>query len=368
MANKDYYKILGVEKGASKEEIKKAYKKLAKKFHPDLNKDNPEAEAKFKEINEAASTLTDADKRSRYDQFGSDGMNGGGAGGFGGGFGGAGGFDMNDIFDSFFGGGGRSRNRGPRPGADLRFDIEITLEQAATGMEKELNLEKEDTCEKCNGDGGTGVKTCSTCNGQGQVLSQKRTPFGVFQTQTTCPTCHGRGKTIEKECSSCHGKGHKRRKKKIEIKIPEGISSGTRLRVAGEGEPGEPGAPKGDLYVVVYVKEHPVFERDGSDVYIEVPLTFTQAALGDTIDIPIINGKAELKIPSGTQPGTLLRMKGKGLPHMRSYGTGDQYVKITIEVPKSLTKKQKELLKKFDSEVKYAPHQKLFDKLKEVFS
>ncbi|MGE0793538.1 MAG: molecular chaperone DnaJ [Candidatus Woesearchaeota archaeon] len=369
---KDYYKILGVEKTASKEEIKKAYKKLAKKYHPDLNKDNPEAESKFKEINEAASILTDDTKRSQYNQFGSEGMN---QGGFGQGFhgfqgGGFEGFDFNDIFESMFHGsfGGSSR-RGPRKGADLRYDIEVTLEEVATGIEKSIKLTKQDTCEKCEGLGGTGTQNCSNCNGTGVIRTIKQTPFGAFQTQTTCHHCNGKGKIVKNKCTECNGTGHKLKTKTIKVSIPEGIESGTKLRVSNEGEPGEPGAQKGDLYVVVFVKEHPIFERDGSDIYIEVPLTFTEATLGTTIEVPILNGKAELKIPAGTQPETLLRMKNKGLPHMRTYGQGDQYVKITIDVPKKPTKKQIKLLEELDKELKNEkPHKKLFDKLKDVFS
>lgn len=369
--SEDYYKTLGVEKGASKEEIKKAYKKLAKQFHPDLNKDNPEAEKKFKEINEAASVLTDDQKRSQYDTYGSTGNNQGGFGaGFGGGFGGFEGFDINDIFGSIFGGGGgRSSRRGPRRGADLRYDIEIKLEEVFSGVEKKIRLRKEDTCDACNGEGGTDLDICSSCGGSGATTTIKRTPFGAFQTQTVCHTCHGRGKSIKTKCSVCHGTGHVEKDKTITVTIPEGIESGTKLRVAGEGEPGEPGAQQGDLYVVVFVKEHPVFERDGSDLYIEVPISFSQAALGTTITIPTIDGKADLKIPSGIQPGTILRMKNKGLPHMRAYSQGDQFVKITVDVPKSLTKKQKELLEELEKISKNKhPHKKLFDKIKDVFS
>jgi molecular chaperone DnaJ len=308
--SKDYYNILGVEKGASKEEIKKAYKKLEKKYHPDLNKDNPEAEKKFKEINEAASILSDEQKRQQYDRFGSEGMKHG-AGGFGGGFGGFEGFgggfrgsfgedmDINDILNSFFGGGFR---RGPRRGRDLRFDIEITLDDVANGLKRKVKIKKPD-----------GEKT-------------------------------------------------------IEINIPQGVDDGTRLRVSGEGEPGEPGAPHGDLYVFIHVKDHEFFSRDGPNIFIEVPITFLQAIEGDTIEVPTIGGKAELKVPAGTQPETLLRMKGKGLPHLRMYGTGDQFVKITIDVPKSITKKQKDLLKEFEKlSKKKKPHERLFDKIKSSF-
>jgi len=370
LTNKDYYKTLGIEKNASKEDIKKAYKNLAKKYHPDLNKNDPNAETKFKEINEAASVLTDDTKRSQYDQYGSEGMNqGAGFNGHAGGFDGFEDFDFNDVFGSFFGGGGFGRHQGPRRGSDLRYDIEITLEEVATGAEKSIKLKKEDTCDKCNGLGGSDVTTCATCHGQGSVRTTKRTPFGMFQTQSMCSTCHGQGKTVKNKCDVCKGTGHIEKTKTIKINIPEGIESGTKLRVANEGEPGEPGAPKGDLYVVVFVKEHAIFERDGTDIYIDVPLTITEATLGTKIDVPILNGKAELKIPAGTQPGTLLRMKGKGLPHMKAYDQGDQYVRVNVEIPKSLTKKQKELLEQFNEESgQKSPHKKLFDKIKEVFS
>lgn len=370
--SKDYYKILGVEKGATKEEIKKAYKKLAKKYHPDLNKDNPEAEGKFKEINEAASVLGDDTKRKQYDQFGSDGMKYGQAGqGFGGGFGsGFDGFDFNDIFDSFFGGrggfgGGR---RGPQRGADLRYDIEITLEDAARGLEKQVKMKKNAPCKDCDGHGGHDISRCTTCNGRGQVMSQQRTPFGMFQTQTTCPTCKGSGETYAKECSTCHGKGSTIQEKTIKLTIPAGIESSTRLRISGEGEPGDPGAPPGDLFVFVHIKEHEVFERQGDDLYIEVPISYNQAVLGDSIEVPTILSKAKLKIPSGTQPGTLLRMKGEGMPHLRRIGNGDQYVKIQVDVPTKVSKKQKELLEQYDKAFKdKKPHEKFFDKIKKAF-
>jgi molecular chaperone DnaJ len=366
--SKDYYKILGVEKNSSKEDIKKAYKKLAKEYHPDLNKDKPEAEAKFKEINEAASVLTDDQKRSQYDQHGSESFKSGGfnSSNFGGGFEG---FDFNDIFESMFNGGfsGHSR-RGPRRGADLRYDIEITLEEVAKGTEKTIKLKKEDKCKTCDGAGGTGLKTCSTCHGKGRVIHQKRTPFGMFQTQTMCDDCNGQGQTYEKECHDCDGLGHILTTKTLTVKIPKGIEEETKLRMVGEGEPGDPRAPFGDLYVFVHIKEHDVFQRDGNDIYIEVPISFKEAVMGATIEVPTITGKADLKVPDGTKPETLLRMKGKGLPHMKSDFFGDQYVKITIDVPQKITKKQKELLEQFDKESKEKhPHKKIFEKIKNVF-
>jgi len=375
MTNKDYYKTLGVSKDSSKEEIKKAYKKLAKKYHPDLNKDSPEAEAKFKEVNEAASVLGDEKKRSQYDQFGSEGMNG--AGGFGGGgFGGFGGtgstnFDFGDIFDSFFGGsfgGGRSRRSGPRPGADLRYDLSITLDEVATGVDKSFKVKKHDKCETCEGKGGTGVQTCNTCNGQGVVTSMKRTPFGMFQTQSACNACHGRGESVKNVCSTCSGSGQQLKSKTIKVSIPPGVDSGTNLRVSGEGEAGEAGAPQGDLYVFLTVKEHEFFERDADDLYIEVPISFSLATLGGSIKVPTIHGEAKVKVPAGTTPGTLLRLKGEGLPRLRSSSNGDAYVKITIDIPEKLSKEQKKLLKSLEDSFKgKKPHEKLIDKIKKTF-
>ena len=369
MAEKDYYKILGVDKNASKENIKKAYKKLAKKYHPDLNKDNPEAEAKFKEINEAASVLGDDQKRQQYDQFGSEGMKYGGQGagqGFGGfNFSGSSDFDFDSIFDSFFGGGyGGRRSRRVRRGNDLQYQVSISLEEVATGVEKKINIKKKDLCSKCNGLGGTGVKTCPTCHGSGVVTSVKRTPFGAFQTQTTCPTCGGSGETVEHSCSKCGGKGWEYREKTVSVSIPEGVEDGMRLRLAGEGEAGGPGTEMGDLYIIVHVKPHEYFERDGMDIHFELPISFSQAVLGDSVEVPTIGGKAKLKIPPGTQPGTVLRMKGEGLPHYRRYGVGNQYVHVNVEVPTKLTKKQKSLLKEFDESFKLK--KKTYEKILEA--
>ncbi len=373
MAKKDYYETLGVSRDSSKEEIKKVYKKLAKKYHPDLNKDNKGAEAKFKEINEAASTLSDDAKRAQYDQFGSEGVNFGGQGGqgFGGGFSGSQGFDFNDIFDNFFGGGGqggRSRYRGPKPGNDLRYDITIDLEDVANGLEKSIRVKKKDSCTTCDGQGGSGLDTCSTCHGQGVVVSQRQTPFGTFQSQSTCPTCRGRGKSIKDPCNSCHGTGFEVREKTIKISIPAGVANGSRLRVTGEGEAGEAGASKGDLYIFIHVREHAFFERDDYDLYIDVPISYAQAVNGDSIKVPTITSKAELKIPSGIQPGTLLRMKGKGLPILRRSGSGNQYVKIVVEVPKKISKKQKKSLDDFEKAFTgKKPHEKLFEKIHKLF-
>ncbi|MCF7798608.1 molecular chaperone DnaJ [Candidatus Woesearchaeota archaeon] len=376
MTKKDYYKTLGINKDASKEEIKKAYKKMAKQYHPDLNEGDTEAEKKFKEVNEAASVLGDDNKRAQYDQFGSEGMKYGGAGGPGGGFGGfnfsGSGFDFNDIFDSFFGGGGGGFNtagrRGPRQGADLRYDLDVTLEEVATGVDKKVKMKKKITCNDCDGHGGHGITTCAQCGGKGVTTTVRRTPFGAMQTQTTCNACNGMGEVVDEVCTTCQGKGFVHGEKTIKITIPEGIEDGMRLRMQGEGEPGEPGAPAGDLYIFIHEKNHQFFRRDGTNLYIEVPITFSQAVFGDKITVPTITGKAELKIPSGTQPGTLLRMKNKGLPHVQHSDIGDQYVKIQVEVPTSISRKQKEALKDFEKgQQEKKPHERLFEKIKSAF-
>lgn len=364
--SKDFYKTLGVDKSASKAEIKKAYKKLAKKYHPDLNKDNPNAEEKFKEINEAASVLGDDQKRQQYDQFGAEGMkysNNMGGADFSDFFrGGQGGFDFGDIFDSFFGGGGQGGfgggfggRAGPRRGSDLRFDMEITLEEAFSGVEKTIMVPKLVTCPKCDGTGAkdpSDVKTCETCHGQGQVRRQQRTPFGVFQSTAPCPTCHGRGKQVKHLCEHCDGEGRVQKNAKVKIKIPAGVESNMRLRVAGEGEAGEQGAPTGDLYVVIHVKPHERFERDGNDLIVEEEISFAQASIGDEIPVKTIDGEVTIKIPNGTQPGTVFRVKGAGIPNLNSYGEGNLYVKVQVYVPEKLSKKQKDMIMKFDNTVK----------------
>lgn len=376
VAEKDYYKILGIGKDASKEEIKKAYKKMAKKYHPDLNAGDETAEKKFKEVNEAASVLGDDNKRAQYDQFGTEGMKFGGQGGPGGGFGGfnfsGSGFDFNDIFDSFFGGGmggfGGSRARGPKQGADLRYDMDITLKEVATGVDKKIKMKKKVTCNDCDGHGGHGVTTCAQCGGKGVTTSIRRTPFGAMQTQTTCRACHGAGEVVDEVCDTCHGKGFVYGEKIVNISIPEGVEDGMRLRMQGEGEPGEPGAPPGDLYIFIHEKPHEYFKREGTNLYIQVPITYAQAVFGDSITVPTITGKAQLKIPSGTQPGTLLRMKNKGLPHVQHNSNGDQYVKVQVEVPTNITRKQKEALKEFEKGQKEKkPHERLFEKIKSAF-
>ena len=358
MADKDYYKILGVERNATKEEIKKAYKRLAKKYHPDISKE-PDAEKKFKEINEAASVLGDDEKRTKYDQYGStyDQMAGKGfdASDFGfSGFGDFGSFDFEDIFERFFGGGFQgSRARRSGRGADLRYDIEISLEEAARGTEKEIVLQKNEKCSRCEGSGAKSkadIKMCPQCNGRGAVKQTRRTPFGMFATTTTCPKCRGAGEYIKEECPVCDGTGLVNKTKKIKISIPAGAENGTNLRISGEGEAGQRGAGSGDLYVVVHVKEHDVFSRQGDDLYVNVKISFVTAALGGEIEVPTIDGKARLKIPAGTQSNTVFRLKGKGIPYLHGHGSGSEYVEVIIDVPKKLTTKQKNILRQFEKE------------------
>lgn len=378
---RDYYDVLGVEKGASQEEIKKAFRKKARQYHPDVNRDNPkEAEEKFKEANEAYEVLSDEQKRSQYDQFGHDAFTqggGAGAGGFGG-FGG-GGFQggFGDIFDIFdmFGGGGRQRS-GPQKGADLRYDLDISFEDAAFGKTTEINVQKQDECKHCHGSGaepGTKVETCPHCNGSGQEQVIANTPFGRMVNSRTCTHCGGSGKRIEKKCSKCHGAGTVRVQKKITVKIPPGVDTGSRLRVSGEGEPGSMGGPKGDLYVYLYVKEHKEFERVDNDVVSRVDISFTQAALGATIRVNTLDGKVELKIPAGTQTGTAFRLRGKGIPYLKNpKERGDQHIVVTVKTPHKLTDKQKQLLLEFAKEGKedvsgIEESKGFFGKVKEAF-
>lgn len=354
--SKDYYKVLGVEKNASQDDIKKAYKKLAKQYHPDLNKD-PSATEKFKEINEAAAILGNPQKKDQYDKYGTADAN------FEQGFGfdprNSGGFEFEDLFDNLFSGFGFNTSRGRKSsqtrGNDLQYEIEITLEEVASGTTKKIELDKFEQCEHCKGTGAkknSGTEACDSCNGQGTMRQARRTPFGVFATTTTCTHCQGSGEIIKEKCDECNGKGRTKASKTIDIRIPAGIQTETRLRVQGEGEAGERGGRAGDLYVLVYVKEHDVFQRDGNDLYIEAPATITQACLGAEIEVPTIDGKATIKVPAGTQPDTVLRMRGRGLPSINDSDKGDQNVRIKIEVPTKLTKEQTELLKKLDDTLK----------------
>ncbi|MBQ2296060.1 MAG: molecular chaperone DnaJ [Clostridia bacterium] len=384
MADKrDFYEVLGVDRSASDDELKKAYRKAAKKYHPDLNPGDKEAEARFKEVNEAYEILSDQEKRSRYDQFGHAGVDpnysagGYGGGGFGGGFGGFGDFgDIGDIFSSIFGGGfggGRANPNAPRRGGDVTTSVTISFEEAAKGCKKKVKVTSIDGCTDCHGTGaadGTTPKSCPTCHGTGHVKVVQRTPFGQMQTQRPCDQCRGSGKIIEKPCRTCGGKGKVRRTREEEINIPAGIDDSQILVVRGKGDAGINGGPAGDLNISVNVRPHPVFERDGTDVYCEIPITFVQAALGAEIQVPTLDGKANLKIREGTQPGDKFRLKGKGIVRTNSTYRGDQYVIITVEVPKDLTKAQKEILTNFEAkttENNYAKRKSFFEKVKDAF-
>ena len=377
---RDYYDVLGVDKSADATAIKKAYRKLAMKYHPDKNPGDKEAEEKFKEINEAYEVLSDETKRRNYDQFGHEGVNGqgfGGAGGFGGqGFGG---FDdiFGDIFGDMFGGGfsggSRQRRRGPERGADIKQRVNISFEEAAFGKKVQVKINRSEECDQCHGSGakpGTSKKTCPTCHGSGQVQSVQRTPFGNIASTRTCSTCNGEGEVIDSPCSKCHGKGSIRKTKTIEVDIPAGIDDGQMIKLSGQGEVGEKGGPRGDLYIEVNVQSHPLFTRDGYDVYLEMPITFAQATLGDKIQVPTLDGKVEYEVPEGTQTGTVFRLKGKGIPKLKSNVRGDQYVKVTVEIPKKLNEKQKELVREFAKECGQEVHQRqktLSDKIDNFF-
>ncbi len=382
MAKRDYYEVLGVQKNATADELKKAYRKLALKYHPDRNKGNAEAEEKFKEINEAYSVLSDETKRSQYDQLGPDAFEqaqqGGGAGGnpFGG-FGGFSGSGMDDIFDMFFGGqggrGGRASNAGPRRGADLRFDLEISFEEAAFGVEKEINLYRDETCDHCHGTGaepGSKIETCPECHGSGYVRFTQNTMFGQMVNERPCSKCHGEGKIVSEPCKECRGKGTKKKNKHLKVKVPAGVDNGSRLRVAGEGEAGTKGGPSGDLYVYLYVKQHKFFDRDGTTVICEVPINIVQATLGAEVKIPTLDGQVTMKVPEGTQPGKVMRLKGKGIPSLRGGMRGDQLVRIKVVVPTKLNDKQKDALRAFEaiSKDNINPEEKSFlNKIKNLF-
>jgi molecular chaperone DnaJ len=365
----DYYKILGVNKDASKEEIKRAYKRLAKKYHPDLNKGNKEAEPKFKEINEAASILGNDEKRRQYDQFGDAAFKQGqgySQQGFSSqDFSGFDPFDFDSVFESFFGGGrGRARRSNMR-GNDLRAEISISLEEVSTGTKKTLKIRKNEKCSKCDGKGGNGVKSCSYCHGTGQITDARRTPFGIFQTTTTCKACSGVGESLKNTCHNCDGSGIIKKEKKLDVNIPEGIENGSNLRLEGEGEAGYRGSQAGDLYILIHVEPHKIFERKGNDIYLEVPISFVQAALGTNIKVPTLDGQASLKIPVETQTGTIFKMKSKGIPYLHSYGRGDQLVKIVVKTPENISNKEKKIFEELGKELgeDLEPHKSFFDKL-----
>ncbi|MCR4962651.1 MAG: molecular chaperone DnaJ [Firmicutes bacterium] len=358
MAQKrDYYEVLGVGRDASPEEIKKAYKKLAKQYHPDLNPDSKTAEEKFKEVQEAYDVLSDEQSRARYDQFGHNDPGAGGFGGFGGGGFGGGGFgggfgSMGDIFETFFGGGFSQANdpSAPRQGADLRVDLSIAFEEAAQGVEKEITIGRMESCKKCHGSGaapGSSRQKCAQCGGTGKVRVNQSTAFGQFQTVRSCPSCNGTGSIIKEPCPDCGGSGRKRQTRTIKVKVPAGVDTGSRLRMAGEGEGGVNGGPAGDLFIYVTVKPHKYFKRQDDNVLCDFPLNFAQAALGAEVEVPTLDGKVKLTIPEGTQTGTTFRLRGRGFPKLRGYGRGDQHVKVKVVTPTRLSEEQKELLRKF---------------------
>ena len=391
MAEKrDYYEGLGIGKNATDAEIKSAYRKLAKKYHPDLNPGDKEAEEKFKEVNEANDVLSDPQKRQRYDQFGFAGVdpnyaaaNGGGAGGFGGGFGGV---DLGDIFGDIFGGGfgggfsgfgGGSSTRTanvPRKGHDIQASVILTFEEAAHGCSKKITINRQDTCPDCGGTGaakGTSPETCPDCGGRGYVVTQQRTPFGVMQSQQPCSHCGGRGTIIRNPCKTCRGTGKTAARKSLEINIPAGIDDDQNIALRGQGDAGSNGGPAGDVIVHVTVKADPMFERDGYDVTIHVPITFSQAVLGDDVEVPTVDGRIVQHIPEGTQSGTKFRLRGQGIQYLNGRGRGDQYVIVDVEIPKKVTRAQREALKAFEDSMKednYEKRKGFFKNLRDRFS
>ena len=345
MSKRDYYEVLGVAQNADEKEIKKAYRRIAMKFHPDRNSDDPKADDKFKEATEAYEVLTNAEKRAAYDRFGHAGVDGSaGAGGFSGG-----GFSdiFGDVFGDIFGGGGGGRSRaGPQRGSDLRYTLDISLEDAVFGKTVEIKVPTLQSCNVCDGSGakpGTSVKTCSTCGGAGQVRMQQ----GFFQVQQTCPSCRGQGKVVSDPCTSCRGQGRVERSKILSVKVPPGVDTGDRIRLSGEGEAGPSGGPNVDLFVEMSVRKHAIFERDGKDLHCDAPITFSDAALGGELEVPTLEGRVKLKIPEGTQTGKLFRLRGKGVKPVRGGSVGDLLCRVVVETPVQLTKQQRELLQQF---------------------
>ncbi|HIU42953.1 MAG TPA: molecular chaperone DnaJ [Candidatus Ventrousia excrementavium] len=379
---RDLYEVLEISKGASDDEIKKAYRKLAKKYHPDLNPGDKEAEQKMKEVNAAYEILSDKEKKARYDQFGFAGIDpnyapGGGAGGYGG-YGGFEDFDLGNIFDSFFGGAfsGQStrRSTGPQRGENIRVNLTLSFEEAVFGCEKSVSVTRSEKCSDCGGTGaqaGTSAETCPVCHGTGQVKTTQRTPFGVFSSASPCSNCHGTGKVIKNPCHTCGGTGRVRKTRTIRVKVPAGIDEGQTISLRGEGHGGLNGGPSGDLYVTVSVRPHKLFKRNGQDILLEMPISFVQAALGATLTVPTIDGKVQYELPEGTQTGTVFRLKGSGVPNPSGRGRGDQYVKVNIEIPRNLSSEQKEILRNFDSAVgesQYQEQKGFFAKLKDLFN
>lgn len=372
---KDFYEVLGVSKGASDEEIKKAYRKLAKQYHPDMNPGDKKAEAKFKEVGEAYEILSDPQKRARYDQFGHAGVDpsyGAGAGGFGGGFED---IDLGDLFGSFFGGfGGSTRTRnpnGPIRGRDIGLTLSLSFEEAALGCHKDISVPHMETCETCAGSGAkkdTNPDVCPTCGGSGSIRATERTMLGTMQVQKTCPHCGGKGKIIKDPCPDCNGQGRVRKQRKLTVTVPAGINHGQTFTLRGQGDAGLNGGPAGDANITVSIRPDPVFERDGYDVWCDIPITFMQAALGDEITVPTLEGKVKYTVPEGTQPQTVFRLKGRGVPYINGRGKGDQFVRVTVEVPKSLNNKQKQALRDFEgtlSDRNYEKRKSFFDRIKE---
>ena len=373
MNNTEYYDRLGVSKDASQDEIKRAYRKMSKKYHPDINKE-PGAEEKYKEVQEAYETLSDDQKRAAYDQYGPDGANGfGGQGGFGGFDGGAGFGGFEDIFSSFFGGGATRNPNAPRQGDDLQYRVNLSFEEAIFGAEKEVHYNREATCKTCSGSGakpGTSPVTCGRCHGQGVINVDTQTPLGMMRRQVTCDVCHGTGQEIKEPCQTCHGTGHEKQSHKVSVKIPAGVETGQQIRLAGQGEAGFNGGPYGDLFVIINVNSSDKFTRDGSTIYYTLNISFVQAALGDTVEVPTVHGNVEMTIPAGTQTGKTFRLKGKGAPRLRGGSQGDQHVTVKIVTPTKLNDAQKEALLAFakaSGDEKIAPQKKgFFNKVKDA--
>ena len=373
MNNTEYYDRLGVSKDASQDEIKRAYRKMSKKYHPDINKEQG-AEEKYKEVQEAYETLSDDQKRAAYDQYGPDGANGfGGQGGFGGFDGGAGFGGFEDIFSSFFGGGATRNPNAPRQGDDLQYRVNLSFEEAIFGAEKEVHYNREATCKTCSGSGakpGTSPVTCGRCHGQGVINVDTQTPLGMMRRQVTCDVCHGTGQEIKEPCQTCHGTGHEKQSHKVSVKIPAGVETGQQIRLAGQGEAGFNGGPYGDLFVIINVNPSDKFTRDGSTIYYTLNISFVQAALGDTVEVPTVHGNVEMTIPAGTQTGKTFRLKGKGAPRLRGGSQGDQHVTVKIVTPTKLNDAQKEALLAFakaSGDEKIAPQKKgFFNKVKDA--
>lgn len=370
MSKRDYYEVLGVDKNASDSELKSAYRRKAKEYHPDLNPDNEKAEAKFKEVNEAYEILSDGNKRQLYDTYGHAGVDP--QSGAGQGFGGFGDI-FEDIFD-IFGGGSSSRRQGPTRGNDLRYNLDLKFKEAVFGVEKEIEIQRVENCNSCNGSGakpGSKKTTCTNCNGTGEVRYAQQTPFGQMVRTASCSECNGSGEIIEEECEVCHGNGKVVKNKKIKVKIPAGVDNGSVISMRGEGEAGNKGGPSGDLYIYIYVQEDPNFKRSGNDVYIDVPISFTEAALGGEIEVPTLDGKIKHTIPAGTQTNTQFKIKAEGIKNVRGHGRGDLYFNVYVDVPKKLSEREREILEEYAKETGEAHIKKkktFFEKVKDAFN